>query len=128
MGSILIGSILLLIILIIYFFFRFFQKPEKSRPIPIKKTTAKLIYCPLCYSSLEENKMVSKMIEYPDHRKMLEIYGCTICRKGIGPKERFCPSCKRKMEKNDFVFASYAQKEGVTRVVIKGCKNCYQLQ
>lgn len=113
-----------LFLLILTLLFLLLPKKNKKPGLPIAKPSPKLTNCPLCGSGLDGKKLYSKLITYPDHRQTLEIRGCTTCYKEGNVKARICPSCKRKLEAGDIVFASYEQKDGITRVVIKGCKRC----
>jgi hypothetical protein len=114
----------ILLALITFYFIMIFNR-KKQKIIPAKKEK-KIESCPLCGSNMSGKRLYSKQIEYPDGRKMLEIRGCTDCRREGNAITRVCPCCKVRLRPGDPVYAAYEQKNNINKVIIKGCLNCYR--
>ncbi|MCD6397224.1 MAG: hypothetical protein J7L71_06765 [Spirochaetaceae bacterium] len=92
----------------------------------VSTAMAKTTECPLCGSTLADNKRV-KSILYPGKPdSMMEINGCPYCFPVNSDIKRICPVCKKEVPKDGYVIARVFLKPNKKHVHVLGCTGCYK--
>lgn len=91
-------------------------------PPPLGKTTK----CPLCGSTLMNNKRVKSVLFPGKPDSMMEINGCPYCFPVNSDIKRICPVCKKEVPEDGHVIARVFIKPNKKHVHVLGCTGCYK--
>jgi len=86
--------------------------------------------CPICGWTLMPKERVHSILYTSNTDSIMHIFGCPFCYKDH-PASKFnktlirkCPSCKKKLEENEYVIARLFEKPGKNHVHVLGCYRC----
>jgi predicted amidophosphoribosyltransferase len=82
--------------------------------------------CPLCGSSLINNKRVNSVLFPGKPDSLMEINGCPYCYPANLEITRICPVCKKEVPKDGHVIARVFIKPNKKHVHVLGCTACYK--
>jgi len=89
-------------------------------------TTGKTTNCPLCGSTLKDNKRVKSVLFPGKPDSMMEINGCPYCFPVNPDIKRICPVCKKEVPHDGHVIARVFIKPNKKHVHVLGCTGCYK--
>jgi hypothetical protein len=98
---------------------------DRSRPVPTTQMS-KTTECPLCGSTLRDNKRVKSVLFPGKPDSLMEINGCPYCYPANSDIKRICPVCKKEVPVDGHVIARVFIKPNKKHIHVLGCTGCYK--
>jgi len=119
------GTVVVVLLLLLYMVERYGGR-GKDVAYNVSTEKQKTTKCPLCGSTLKDNKRVKSVLFPGKPDSMMEINGCPYCFPVNSDIKRICPVCKKEVPAEGHVIARVFIKPNKKHVHVLGCTGCYK--